>query len=182
MEDVLDRVGQRLALLLPQATVTAAHGVVTADVPPEQWVPAVRAVRDDPELDGTFFDHLLAVDQAPGGFEVVVRLWSVVRRHGLHLRTTCSREAPVVPSLVPVFPGASWHERHAAEMFGLVFDGAADVRPLLLPPGGTPHPLRKEHVLPERVRLPWPGAQDPAGSGEGSRPARRRLQPPGAPP
>ena len=172
----------RLAGLLPSAAVSTAYGVLTADVPREQWVTSVSAVRDDPVLDGRFFDCLVVVDQSPGGFQVVVRLWSVVRRRAVHLRTECPREAPVVPSLVGVFAGASWHERQGEEMFGVVFEGAPDRRPLLLPDGGVVHPLRKEHRLAARSALPWPGAQDPAYSGEGGRPPRRRLQPPGAAP
>jgi len=172
----------RLTALLPGASVTTAHGVVTADVPREEWVAAVEAVRDDPELDGTFFDCLVVVDQLPGGFEVVVRLWSVARRSGVHLRTRCPREEPTVPSLVGVFAGASWHERQAAEMFGVDFSGSPDRRPLLLPEGGVVHPLRKSTRLAARSAVPWPGAEDPAYSGEGGRPPRRRLTPPGAAP
>jgi NADH-quinone oxidoreductase subunit C len=171
----------RLAEVLPAAGVCEAHGVVTADVPRDQWVAAVTAVRDDEVLDGTFFDHLVVVDQLPGGFDVVVRLWSVAGRRGVHLRTSCPRDDASVRSLAGVFAGASWHERHAAEMFGVVFPGSPDDRPLLLPPGGVPHPLRKEHVLSARVEERWPGAEDPAYSGEGGRPPRRRLRPPGAP-
>ena len=170
----------RLAQVLPAAAVSEAHGVVTADVPREHWVAAVTAVRDDEVLDGTFFDHLVVVDQLPGGFDVLVRLWSVAARHGVHLRTSCPREDPSVPSLAGVLAGASWHERHAAEMFGVAFTGAPDDRPLLLPAGGVAHPLRKEHVLAARVEERWPGAEDPAYHGEGGRPPRRRLRPPGA--
>lgn len=174
-------VAERLAAVLPDAAVATAHGVTTAEVPRASWVEAVTVVRDDPELDGTYFDVLAVVDQSPGGFEVVVRLWSVRSRHGVHLRTTCPRDDARVPSLVGVFAGAAWHERHGAEMFGVAFDGHPDPRPLLLPDGGVPTPLRKEHVLAARTDRPWPGAEDPAYSGEGGRPPRRRLQPPGAP-
>jgi len=159
--------------------VTSAYGVVTADVPCGRWADAVTAARDDAELDGSFFDLLTVVDQHPRGFDVVVRLWSVSARHGFHLRTHCPRESPRVPSLVSVFAGAAWHERQAAEMFGLVFDGHPDPAPLLLPAGGVRHPLRKEHRLASRD-LPWPGSVDPAYSGEGGRPPRRPLRPPGA--
>ena len=173
-------VAERLASVLPDAVVTEAHAVVTADVARERWVAAVTAVRDDEVLDGTFFDHLVVVDQLPAGFDVGVRLWSVERRTGVHLRTSCPRDDASVPSLADVFAGASWHERHAAEMFGVAFPGTPDDRPLLLAPGGVAHPLRKEHVLAARVEEQWPGAEDPAYHGEGGRPPRRRLRPPGA--
>ena len=171
----------RLAEVLPEAGVSEAHDVVTADVARDRWVEAVTAVRNDEVLDGTFFDHLVVVDQLPGGFDVVVRLWSVAARRGVHLRTSCPRDDASVPSIAGVFAGASWHERHAAEMFGVAFPGSPDGRPLLLAPGGVPHPLRKEHVLAARMEERWPGAEDPAYHGEGGRPPRRRLRPPGAP-
>jgi hypothetical protein len=80
----------------------------------------------------------------------VVRLWSVARRHGFHLRTQCPREDPRVPSLVGVFAGAAWHEREAAEMFGLVFDGAPEPRAAAAAGRLPGHPLRKERVLAAR--------------------------------
>lgn len=171
-------VALRLAEVLPSARVATAYGVVTADVPREQWVEAVTAARDDPQLDGAFFDVLLAVDEHPAGFDVVVRLWSVASRHGFHLRTRCPREDARVPSLTGVFAGAAWHERAAAEMFGLDFPGHPDLAPLLLPDGFPGHPLRKERVLAARAQ-PWPGAVDPA-----DRPGRpaKRVRPPGSPP
>ena len=167
-----------LAALLPYATVTTTYGVTTADVPSAAWVAAVTAVRD---AGGSYLDLLTAVDQSPGGFEVLVRLWSVQEHWAVHVRTTCPREDPRVPSLLAVFDGAAWHEREVAEMYGVVFDGHPDPSPLLLPKGGARTPLRKEHVLAAR-HVPWPGAVDPADSGEGGRPSKRRLQPPGAAP
>jgi hypothetical protein len=97
--------------VLPDAEVVHAHGVVTATVPRELWVAAVTAVRDDVELDGTFFDVLLGTDLGHDVLEVVVRLWSVRRRHGVHLRTTCPTGDARVPSLTASSPGAAWHER-----------------------------------------------------------------------
>jgi len=177
----LDRaaLAARLAEVLPDAAVTDAYAVLTADVGRERWVEAVTAVRDDEVLDGRFFDVLLAVDEHPAGFDVVVRLWSVARRHGVHVRTRCPRDDARLPSLTAVFAGAGWHEREAAEMFGLAFDGHPALTPLLLA-GGPDAPLRKERVLAARADLDWPGAVDPA-DGPGSSP-RRRLLPPGAPP
>ena len=162
--------------LLPDATVSTAYGVRTADVPRESWVSAAMAVRD---AGGSYLDLLTAVDQSPGGFDVVVRLWSVDQRWAVHLRTSCPRDDARVPTLLGVFAGAGWHEREIAEMYGVAFDGHPDPAPLLLPPGGVRQPLRKEHVLDAR-QVPWPGAVDPADTGEGGRPSKRRLLPPGA--
>ena len=165
-----------LVALLPGAKVTTAYGVTTADVPREEWVAAVTAVRD---AGGGDLDLLTAVDQSPAGFEVVARLWSVEQRWAVHLRTSCPRDDARVPTLLGVFAGAGWHEREIAEMYGVALDGHPDPAPLLLPPGGVRQPLRKEHVLDAR-EVSWPGSVDPADTGEGGRPSKRRLLPPGA--
>ena len=86
-----------------------------------------------------------------------------------------------MPSLAAVFAGAAWHERHAAEMFGVAFPGPRTTARCCCRPAASAHPLRKELVLAARVEKPWPGAEDPADHGEGGRPPRRRLRPPGAP-
>ena len=156
--------------------VESAYGVVTATVPRGSWVAAVASVRDDDALGGGYFDVLLGTDLGDDGLEVVVRLWSVAGRHALLLRTTCPVEDPHVPSLTGLFAGAAWHERAAAEMLGLHFDGHPGLRPLLLPAGVEEHPLRKDVVLAQRQAQPWPGAVEP---GE-SEPNPRRL-PPGSP-
>ncbi|MFP7753731.1 NADH-quinone oxidoreductase subunit C [Thermodesulfobacteriota bacterium B35] len=62
----------------------------------------------------------------------------------LLVRVTVSRSRPHLPSIGRIFPGAVWHERETAEMFGITFDGCPDSRNLLLPEEATFHPLRKD--------------------------------------
>jgi NADH-quinone oxidoreductase subunit C len=126
-----------------------------------------------------FFDVLTVVDV--GDLEVVLRVWDPQTRRGLQLRTSCPSEDPRVPTLTDVYAGAAWHERAAAELFGVVFDGHATA-PLLLSPTFEGHPLRKDFVLAARVAKAWPGAKDPGESdADLAGPRRRRLQPPGVP-
>jgi len=161
-----------------------AHGVVAVEVDRADWQCSAVACRDDPELALTLFDVLTAVDDSPGGFEVVLRLWSPAGRHALLLRTRCPREDARVPSLAAVFGGAGWHERSVHEMFGITVDGHPGLAPLLLPAGFGAHPLRKDFVLASRVVRPWPGAVEPgqsAAEAASARPSRRRLRPPGVP-
>lgn len=162
-----------------RATVTDSFGQTVADVPAELWREAVAYARD--ELGCVFFDWLTAVDEPPEAFRVVTHLFDPVRRAHLLLRTTVPREDPVLPSITGVFRGADWHERETFEMFGVVFEGHPDLRPLLLPEGFEGHPLRKDFVLAARVAKPWPGAKEPGESGRDT-PRRRRLLPPGVPP
>jgi NADH-quinone oxidoreductase subunit C len=82
----------------------------------------------------------------------------------------------VLDSIAAIFPAATWHEREAAEMFGLRFAGVADDRPLILRTSVTKPPMLKSVLLDERASTPWPGSAEPGGS-----PGRRRLLPPGVP-
>jgi NADH-quinone oxidoreductase subunit C len=177
-----DQLCIRVAELLgEQAPCVSAYGTVTVDVPREDWVRAVTAVRDG--LGLTFFDLLTAIDEQAAGFDVVLRIWSVSERFGLLLRTRCPRQDPSVASLSSVFAGAAWHEREVAEMFGITFVGHPGLSPLLLPDGFQGHPMRKDFVLASRVGKAWPGAKDPGESDADlatGRP-RRRSQPPGVP-
>ena len=149
-------------------------------VPREDWVAAVTAARD---AGATFFDLLTAVDLEAAGIEVVLHLWDPVARQHQLLRTVCPPEDLQVPSLLPVFAGAGWHERAVAELFGVRF-GGHDNEPLLLPASFEGHPLRKDFVLAARAAKAWPGVKEPGESGSDvatSRP-RRRAQPLGARP
>jgi NADH-quinone oxidoreductase subunit C len=128
-----------------------------------------------------FFDFLTAVDLEADGFDVVLRLWDPVRCQGLVLRTRCPRDDARVPTLIPLFAGADWHERATAELFGIAFDGH-DTPRLLLPESFEGHPMRKEFVLAARVAKRWPGAKEPGESDEDlATSSRRRPQPPGVP-
>ncbi|HEX6969326.1 MAG TPA: NADH-quinone oxidoreductase subunit C [Micromonosporaceae bacterium] len=180
-----EEVGARIVELLPATTATVGvsggqeYARATVDVPVSGWRGAIRAARDDDDLACDFFDWLTAVDEQDAGFDVVAHLWSTSRRHGVLLRTRVPRVAPEVPSVVDLFPGASWHERETHEMFGIGFPGHPDLKPLLLPTQFEGHPLRKDFVLAARVAKPWPGAKEPGESEE--TPRRQPLRPPGVP-
>ena len=129
-----------------------------------------------------YFDGLSVVDEADGTFTVVLHLWSLTGRTHRFLRTSVAGAEARLPSIAGIFGGAGWHEREAAEMFGLHFDGAPDTRPLLLPDGFDGHPLRKDFPLAARAVVDWPGDHEPAEHGPAARPpGRRRPTVPGVP-
>jgi NADH-quinone oxidoreductase subunit C len=148
------------------------------EVDREEWVEVAAQVHADGHA---FFDLLTAVDRDDAGFEVVLRLWDPTRRTGVVLVTRCPRDDARVPTLVGRLPGAAWHERATAELFGISFDGH-ETAPLLLPAGFGAHPLRKDFALAARAAKRWPGAKEPGESdADLAVPRRRRLLPPGVP-
>ncbi|MEN3534843.1 NADH-quinone oxidoreductase subunit C [Microbispora sp. ZYX-F-249] len=169
MDAVRERYGSR---------VTDSFGQDVLDVNPGEWVETLAFTRS---AGFEFFDWLTAVDEPPEALAVVAHVFDPVAFTHLLVRTRVPRADPRLPTATGVFRGANWHERETYEMFGVVFDGHPDLRPLLLPDGFEGHPLRKDFVLAARVAKAWPGAKEPGESGHGS-PSRRRMSPPGVPP
>jgi len=146
-------------------------------VPADGWAEAV----EEAQREGfDYFDWLSAVDELPGGFTVVVHLWSIAQKKGVLIRAEIPRSAPAIATIKHLYPGATWHERETHEMFGIGFIGRGELQPLLLPEEFEGNPLRKEFVLASRVAKPWPGAKEP-GESEHTVSKRAPMRPPGVP-
>ncbi|MBA3529970.1 MAG: NADH-quinone oxidoreductase subunit C [Propionibacteriaceae bacterium] len=148
-------------------------------VAPSSWDAAVRQARSE---GYGYFDWLGCVDEI--GRSDTLRIVLVLRnlaspgRDCLTLTTEVPRDDARLDSISDVFTGAGWHEREAAELFGMDFVGG-DHRRLLLDANFSGTPLRKDQVLAARAGASWPGAKEP-GETEAS-PSRRRMVPAGVP-
>ena len=146
----------------------------------EDWLPTVETAWQD---GYRFFDWLGAEDLIgrKDALLVVLALRRLDRPGDVVLLgTELDRAAPQLDSIRSRYAGAAWHEREAAELFGIEFRGGQPGR-LLLAAGFTGSPLRKDEVLAARTGLAWPGAKEPGESGEAVSAGRRRLVPPGVP-
>jgi len=64
----------------------------------------------------------------------------------LNVRTSVSKENPILLSITPVLPGGVLYEREIQDLLGVKFEGIMDSRRLILPehwPEGV-YPLRKD--------------------------------------
>jgi NADH-quinone oxidoreductase subunit C len=146
----------------------------------EEWTAAVQQARAD---GFTFFEWLGAEDLI--GRSDTMRVMLALRRldrpgEVALLGVELPRTAPRLASIRTIFAGAAWHEREAAELFGVEFVGGQPGR-LLLAPDFVGTPLRKDEVLAARTAVAWPGAKEPGESGDPGETSRRRLVPPGVP-
>jgi NADH-quinone oxidoreductase subunit C len=113
---------------------TGLHSAVI--LPPDR----VRAAAEALLAAGYLLEAITAVEVREG-FLVTCLYDSPAEPGRLAVRALTSGS---LPSLASVFQGAEWHEREAADFFGLTFQGHPNPVPLLLPadyPG--PPPLLK---------------------------------------
>jgi NADH-quinone oxidoreductase subunit C len=151
---------------------------VKVKVSAEDWVKVHQTARD--QLDLVFFSFLSAIDWArevevgdplkDEDFEERIEMLTTVSDLSEGRRVTFSAdlptENPVIDSLIDVYAGANWHEREAAEMFGIDFTGHPDLSALYLPDAFEGNPLRKSFPLLSREVKPWPGKVDVEGMPE----------------
>jgi NADH-quinone oxidoreductase subunit D/NADH-quinone oxidoreductase subunit C/D len=113
--------------------------VVSAD----RLVEFARAVRD--ELGYRLLSSVTGVDYLPEGkMEVVYHALRISGGAPLVFKVQMPREAPVVPSLVPLYPGADFQEREAWDLLGIRFEGHPNLMRILTWEGFNGHPLRKD--------------------------------------
>ncbi|MBY0335011.1 MAG: NADH-quinone oxidoreductase subunit C [Acetobacteraceae bacterium] len=114
----------------------------------EGLLPLMLTLRDTPALDFALLMDICGVDwpDRPERFEVVYNLLSVTANQRVTVVVTTDGEQPV-PTVAPLWPSATWYEREAWDMYGIVFAGQPDLRRLLTDYGFEGHPLRKDFPL-----------------------------------
>jgi NADH-quinone oxidoreductase subunit C len=78
---------------------------------------------------------------------VIYHLRSVANNVELRLKTNVSEEKSELPSVLPIWRTANWHEREIYDMMGIRFTGHPDLRRILMWEGYPYHPLRKDFPL-----------------------------------
>jgi NADH-quinone oxidoreductase subunit C len=132
--------------------IAAFREECTVTVDKEIIVPVCRFLKD---TEGFAFDYLsdcCGVDRFPDTprFQVVYHLYSTVHNHRLRIKTPVGDGAPVIDSVVPVWPAADWLERECYDMFGITFRNHPDMRRILMTGDFEGHPLKKDFPLEGR--------------------------------
>ena len=141
-----DLFGELQETLAPNAGApVVAHGVLVVEVAPDVIANAAARLKDR-----FGFDLLLDVTAVdwPGReprFDVVWHFYSTHEHVRVRVKAAVTEASPAVPSLTALYGSAAFMERECHDMYGIVFDGNADLRPILLYEGFTGHPLRKDY-------------------------------------
>jgi NADH-quinone oxidoreductase subunit C len=145
-----------VAALPGVARVEMAFGEMVAHAARDALPGLLRTLRDDPRFAFEQLMELCGVDWPDRAerFDVVYCLLSVSRNRRLRVIVTTDAETPV-PSVHEVFPCATWWEREAWDLFGILFSGQPDLRRILTDYGFEGHPLRKDFPLTGHVEVRW---------------------------
>ena len=146
----LDEKGQALKALLEglaprwEGEVSQALDEVVLTVPPSRVPEVCRTMREHPQLAMDYLRCLSVVDYVDH-LQVVYHLYSTTRRHRAVVKTNLPPDDPRVPTITPIYPGANWHEREGHDLYGVVFEGHPNLKPLLLYEGFEGYPGRKDY-------------------------------------
>lgn len=147
----MDAMSAQLAILsqLPGVTSAAIEGAeVVLRSTRDSLLALLTTLRDDPAIACEQLMDLCGVDwpERPERFDVVYNLLSVSLNHRVRVIIATDEVQPV-PSVHQIWPCATWWEREAWDLFGILFSGQPDLRRILTDYGFEGHPLRKDFPL-----------------------------------
>ena len=135
------------------------HGDETITISREISFDVVKILKEDPKLDFNFLTDITAVDylgKKDPRFEIVYHFFSLKKRHRLRVKIPIPENDLVVASLTSLWRGADWLEREVWDLFGIRFEGHADLSRILLYEEFKGHPLRKDYPINKRQPLIGP--------------------------
>ncbi len=147
----------RRAVPAAQIDSLATLDMPAISVDRESWPEVARTLREDPALQFQLLADVLGADYFPGEprYEIVYLLVSTgvpglgasspAKR--LRVKVRVPGSDPHVATVSTIWPSAGWPEREVFDMFGVTFDGHADLRRVLMPEDWEGHPLRKDYPV-----------------------------------
>ncbi len=118
----------------------------------DQLVEVCEVLKESEGIDFKYLRCLSVVDwDDDKEAEVVYHLASMTHSDKVVLKVRVSTDDPWLPTVVPVWPGADWHEREGHDLFGIEFHGHPNMTPLILYDGFEGFPGRKSFPMPEQV-------------------------------
>jgi NADH-quinone oxidoreductase subunit C len=130
--------------------VVIHRGEITFHVARDYLPMVVRHLRDDAHLRFEFCSSVSGVhypDDVGRELHAVYHLQSMTHNRRIRLEVSAPDGDPHIPSVVPVYPTADWHERETWDMFGIIFDGHPALTRILMPDDWPGHPQRKDYPL-----------------------------------
>ena len=144
------------------SSITIALGEVTLNVAAAHYLSVMQTLRDAPgcrfeqlvDLCGVDYSTYRDVGTEGPRFGVTVHLLSVSLNQRVRVKVLCpDDDLPLIDSVNTVWNSANWYEREAFDLYGIVFEGHADLRRILTDYGFIGHPFRKDFPLSGHVEM-----------------------------
>lgn len=148
--DALEEASREAGLEAATPRVVIHRNEITFHVRREDLATVAKVLRDEPRLCFELLSGVSGVHYpADTGAELhaVYHLLSMTHNRRIRVEVTAPESDPHIPSVVPVYPTADWHERETFDMFGIVFDGHPALTRILMPDDWPGHPQRKDYPL-----------------------------------
>ncbi len=136
-------------VLIPGISHVAVElGELVVHTTAESMLGVMTTLRDHDDFAFEQLMDLCGVDwpERPLRFDVVYNLLSVALNHRIRVIVQTDAVTPI-PSVHEIWPCATWWEREAWDLFGILFSGQPDLRRILTDYGFDGHPLRKDFPL-----------------------------------
>jgi NADH-quinone oxidoreductase subunit C len=130
--------------------VVVHRNEITFFIRREDLLPVVQLLRDDELLRFELCSGVSGVhypDDQGRELHAVHHLLSMTHNRRIRLEVTCPDADPHIPSVVPIYPTADWHERETYDFFGIIFDGHPALTRIQMPDDWPGHPQRKDYPL-----------------------------------
>jgi NADH-quinone oxidoreductase subunit C len=150
------------------ATLVRDRGEIAITVRAADYLTVALQLRDDPALAFEQCIDLCGMDMSSWKdrpwegprYVVVSQLLSVAKNWRLRLKVFCpDDDLPLVASLLDVWSSANWFEREAFDLYGIIFEGHADLRRILTDYGFIGHPMRKDFPTTGHVEMRYDAEQ-----------------------
>lgn len=137
-------------------------GEVTVTVAAKDYLAAAQILKDHEhcrfeqliDLCGLDYSEYRAGEWDGLRYAVSTHLLSVSLNQRVRLKVFApDDDLPVVDSLTGLWNAANWFEREAFDLYGIVFEGHADLRRLLTDYGFIGHPFRKDFPVSGHVEM-----------------------------
>lgn len=148
-EDIIAAIAPGVPGATYEALVSADAAVTPAILVSREHLVATCAALQQPGLEFIAFSDVTAVDFHPNRtprFDLVYHLVSPHRRARVRVKAQLNADQSI-ETLSGLYPGAGWPEREVYDLFGIIFDGHADLRRLLMPEDWEGYPLRKDYPV-----------------------------------
>ncbi len=138
------------------------RGEITLTVMASDYLDVARTLRDDATLSFEQLIDLCGIDYSTWKdrpwdgprYCAVSHLLSLSLNWRVRLKVFApDDDLPIVASLTDLWSSASWFEREAFDMIGLIFDGHVDLRRILTDYGFIGHPMRKDFPVSGHVEM-----------------------------